>query len=173
MLYWKDWWETLKNIMQATSSYLCCFRQNIFPAFFPSDLLLQVCCRAQASDYSVNQWLERSLMLAFTGVQTSFCQRIFTCTKPWCQPSKQLQRQLQRTPEQQVCLGSLTPTSNTHQSCCRFHQQWQGHSTARSQVCGSTGGSRRKGHSSNLGDFLISGYGVPRMKTSPPKGLQL
>lgn len=162
MLYWKDWWETLKNIMQATSSYLCCFRQNIFPAFFPSDLLLQVCCRAQASDYSVNQWLERSLMLAFTGVWTSFCQRIFTCTKP--------SKQLQGRPEQQVCLRSLTPTSNTHQSSCRFHRRWQGHSTARrgqSGLC-STGGSRRKGHSSNLSDFLISGYGVPRMKTSPP-----
>lgn len=50
--------------MQATSSYLCYFRQNIFPALFPSDLLT-VCCRAQASDYPVNQRLARSLTLGF------------------------------------------------------------------------------------------------------------
>jgi len=48
--------------MQATSSYLCYFRQNIFPAFSPSDLL-KVCCSAQASDCSVNQRLERWLTL--------------------------------------------------------------------------------------------------------------
>lgn len=50
--------------MQATSSYLCYFRQNMFPALFPSDLL-KVCCRAQPSDYPVNQRLARSLILGF------------------------------------------------------------------------------------------------------------